>query len=213
MIKDIKNVFKNDPAARSVFEVLFCYPGLHALWAHRFSNWMWRHHLKFFGRLNSHIARFFTQIEIHPGANIGERFFIDHGSGVVIGGTAVIGDDVLIYQGVVLGGTSSNKGKRHPTIGNGVVIGAGAIILGDILIGEGSRIGAGSVVVKDVPPSSTVVGVPGRVVGQKKENEANLEHGQLPDPFMATIVAYNKKIAILEERLTILEDQSFKKTT
>jgi serine O-acetyltransferase len=140
--EDVRTVFNGDPAARSVLEVLTCYPGLHALWSHRISHFMWKHHLRFPARLLSHWARFFTAIEIHPGAEIGRRFFIDHGSGVVIGETAEIGEDVLIYQGVVLGGTSLNKGKRHPTIGNKVVIGTGAVVLGAITVGDGAKIGS-----------------------------------------------------------------------
>lgn len=155
MREDIRNVFGHDPAARSVLEVLLCYPGLHALWNHRLAHWLWRHHLKLLARMLSQWGRFVTEIEIHPGANIGRRFFIDHGSGVVIGETSKIGDDVLMYQGTSLAGTSLTKGKRHPTIGNSVVIGAGAIVLGAITIGEGARIGAGSVVVKSVPAGAT----------------------------------------------------------
>src|SRR5208283_432120 len=147
MREDIRNVFAKDPAARSVAEVLFCYPGLHALWFYRVSNWLWRHKLHFWARWLSHIGRFFTGIEIHPGATIGRRFFIDHGMGVVIGETTVIGDDVLLYQGVTLGGTGNEKGKRHPTLGNGVVVGTGAKVLGNIRIGDHVKIGAGSVVV------------------------------------------------------------------
>jgi len=204
MINDIKNVFKKDPAARSVLEVLLCYPGLHALWAHRFSNWLWRHNLKFFGRLNSHLARFFTQIEIHPGATIGQRFFIDHGCGVVIGETTVIKNDVLIYKGVVLGGTSLSKGKRHPTLEDGVVVGTNAVVLGDIIIGQNARIGAGSVVVKSVPAESSVVGVPGRVV-EKKHHTDILDHGQLPDPLVAALKIYSEALEELEKRISDLE--------
>ena len=162
--EDIKTVFDKDPAARSTGEVVLCYPGLHALWLHRIAHILWEKKYLFLARLLSHKSRFLTGIEIHPGAKIGRRFFIDHGMGVVIGETTEIGDDVLMYQGVVLGGTSLNKGKRHPTIGNNVVIGTGAKVLGPIEIGEGSRIGAGSVVVKSVPSDSTVVGVPLRTV-------------------------------------------------
>ncbi len=183
--EDIKTVFSKDPAARSILEVLTCYPGLHALWFHRMANWCWRHRLLLLGRYISHLGRFFTGIEIHPGATIGRRFFIDHGMGVVIGETAEIGDDVLIYQGVVLGGTSLEKKKRHPTIGNNVVIGTGAAVLGAFTVGEGAKIGAGSVVVKEVPPGATVVGIPGKVVEQPKDTErpkVDLEHAQLPDP-------------------------------
>jgi serine O-acetyltransferase len=207
MIKDIKNTFKKDPAARSVFEVLLCYPGLHALWAHRFSNWLWRHNLKFFGRLNSHIARFITQIEIHPGAVIGQRFFIDHGCGVVIGETSIIGDDVLLYKGAVLGGTSLSKGKRHPTLEDGVVVGTNAVILGDITIGRNSRVGAGSVVVRSVPAESTVVGIPGRIA-EKEHRTDQLDHGQLPDPLVVALKVYSETIEMLEKRLEKLEKDS-----
>jgi len=182
LAEDIRTVFAKDPAARSLLEVLLCYPGLHALWCHRLAHWLWTHRLRFAGRLLAHITRFLTGIDIHPGARIGRRFFIDHGMGVVIGETAEVGDDVLLYQGVVLGGTSLEKKKRHPTVQDGVVIGAGAILLGPITIGRGSRIGAGSVVVKSVPADSTVVGVPGRVVKRNGQPVPQLEHGRLPDP-------------------------------
>jgi len=162
--EDVRTVFARDPAARSVLEVLFCYPGLHVLWLHRPAHWLWRHRLWFPARYISHVSRFLTGIEIHPGARIGRRFFIDHGAGVVIGETAEIGDDVLLYQGVVLGGTTMAKKKRHPTLENGVTMGAGSVALGAITVGAGARIGAGSVVTKPVPPGATIVGVPGRVV-------------------------------------------------
>ena len=162
--EDVRTVFAKDPAARSVLEVLLCYPGLHALWFYRVSNALWRWNVKLFARFVSHFGRFMTGIEIHPGSKIGRRFFIDHGMGTVIGETSEIGDDVLMYQGVTLGGTSLNKGKRHPTIGDGVVIGAGAKLLGPIRVGHGARIGAGTVVTRDVPDGATCVGVPGRVI-------------------------------------------------
>lgn len=202
--EDIRTVFSKDPAARSVLEVVFCYPGLHALWMHRMSHFLWRHRLLFPARLLSHISRFFTGIEIHPGARIGRRFFIDHGAGVVIGETAEIGDDVLLYQGVVLGGTTLEKKKRHPTIGNGVVIGAGAIALGAITIGDGARIGSGSVVIKSVPPGATVVGVPGRTV-EERRRPLELEHGRLPDPVAEAIGLVLSEQDRLEERLKKLE--------
>src|SRR3989339_1736164 len=160
--EDISSVFKRDPAARSILEVLICYPGLHAIWVHRIAHFLWKRGFKLCARIISHVGRHYTGIEIHPGAAIGRRFFIDHGMGVVIGETAEIGDDVLIYQGVVMGGTSLEKKKRHPTIGNGVVIGSGAIVLGAMTIGDRSRIGAGSVVLKEVPPDTTVFGVPAK---------------------------------------------------
>ena len=162
--EDIASVFDRDPAARTTWEVLTCYPGLHALYIHKLARWFWRHGLRWLGRATSHFGRLLTGIEIHPGAAIGRRVFIDHGMGVVIGETAEIGDDVTMYHGVTLGGTSWNKGKRHPTLGKGVVIGAGAKILGPIMVGEGAKIGSNAVVVKDVPANATVVGVPGRIL-------------------------------------------------
>ncbi len=207
--EDIETVFRDDPAARSYLEVLFCYPGLHAIWLHRIAHWLWNHHLKFLARLLSHINRFLTGIEIHPGAKIGRRVFIDHGMGVVIGETAEVGNDVLIYQGVVLGGTSKEKKKRHPTIKDKVVIGAGAIVLGDITVGEGAKIGSGSVVIKDVPSGATVVGVPGRVVQElrraRKQIEVDLEHGKLPDPIADVIKVLMKEQSRLEKRVEDLE--------
>ncbi len=204
--EDLRTVFAKDPAARNTLEVIFCYPGLHALWLHRIAHFLWRHKLRFSGRLLSHMNRFLTGIEIHPGASIGRRFFIDHGMGVVIGETADIGDDVLMYQGVVLGGTSHEKRKRHPTISNNVVIGAGATLLGAITIGDGARIGAGSVVVQSVPPGATVVGVPGRVVEEKRVPAWELEHGRLPDPFNEAIRHVLEGQAELAKRLQRLEE-------
>lgn len=169
--EDIGSVFHRDPAARNTFEVLTNYPGLHALLCHRFSHWLWGIGLKWLARTFSTIARWLTGIEIHPGASIGRRFFIDHGMGVVIGETTVIGDDVTLYQGVTLGGTSWNKGKRHPTLGDGVVVGAGAKILGPFEVGAGAKIGSNSVVTKAVPAGATVVGIPGRIVSRPKEGE------------------------------------------
>lgn len=206
--EDIHTVFDKDPAARGLLEVLCCYPGLHALWLHRIAHFLWRGKLYFPARLLSHINRFLTSIEIHPGAKIGRRFFIDHGAGVVIGETSEIGDDVLMYQGVVLGGTTLKKGKRHPTIGNNVIIGTGAVALGDITIGEGARIGSGSVVVKSVPPGSTVVGIPGRVVEDRHKPVLDLEHGKLPDPVAEAIRHVLKEQDKLEERLKKLEKAS-----
>lgn len=206
--EDIQTVFARDPAARSVLEVIFCYPGLHALWLHRVAHYLWQHRFRFPARLLSHINRFSTGIEIHPGAEVGKRFFIDHGAGVVIGETAEIGNDVLLYQGVVLGGTTLKKGKRHPTIGNNVVIGAGAIALGAITIGDGARIGSGSVVVKPVPPGAAVVGVPGRIVEEKKKPLMDLEHGRLPDPVAEAIRLVLREQDKLEERLKRLESLS-----
>ena len=183
--EDVRTVFDKDPAARTWWEVLTCYPGLHATWAHRVAHALWMLKLRWFARLVSHFSRFLTGIEIHPGATIGRRFFIDHGMGIVIGETSEIGDDVLMYKGVVLGGTSLSKGKRHPTIENGVVLGSNAVILGPITIGRGAKIGSGAVVVSPVPPESTAVGVPAKVVrGPHVERmpSVDLQHGRLPDP-------------------------------
>ena len=206
--EDISTVFARDPAARSVAEIITCYPGLHALWCHRVAHFLWEHKLRLLARMLSHITRFFTGIEIHPGAKIGRRFFIDHGAGVVIGETAEIGDDVLMYQGVVLGGTTLEKKKRHPTLGNNVVMGCGSIALGPITIGEGARIGSGSVVVKSVPPGATVVGIPGRVVTDHHEPVIDLEHGKLPDPVAEAIRLVLKGQDKLEERVKALEKAS-----
>lgn len=206
--EDIQTVFAKDPAARSMLEVLLCYPGLHALWLHRIAHFFWTHKLRLPGRIFSHWGRFLTGIEIHPGATIGRRFFIDHGAGVVIGETSEIGDDVLMYQGVVLGGTTMEKRKRHPTIANNVVMGCGAIALGPITIGEGARIGSGSVVVKSVPPGATVVGVPGRVTEDRHQPIVDLEHGKLPDPVAEAIRIVLKEQHKLEERIAALEKAS-----
>ena len=171
--EDIASVFARDPAARTTWEVLTCYPGLHAIYMHKLAHWYWTHGLRWFGRLTSHFGRWLTGIEIHPGATIGRRFFIDHGMGVVIGETAEVGDGSTIYQGVTLGGTTLAPGtKRHPTLGAGVVIGAGAKILGGFTVGDGARVGSNSVVVKEVPAGATVVGIPGRVVEGKEAEEA-----------------------------------------
>jgi serine O-acetyltransferase len=204
--EDIQTVFAKDPAARSTLEVIFCYPGLHALWFHRFAHFLWQHKLRFLARLLSHLTRFLTGIEIHPGAKIGKRFFIDHGAGVVIGETAEIGDDVLLYQGVALGGTTLKKGKRHPTIGSNVVMGTGAVALGAITIGDGAKVGAGSVVVKSVPPGATVVGIPGRITEDHQKPLMDLEHGDLPDPVAEAIRFVLKEQDKLEERLKNLEN-------
>ena len=185
--EDVRTVFARDPAARSVPEVLFCYPGLHALWLHRPAHWLWKHRLWFPARYLSHVNRFLTGVEIHPGARVGRRFFIDHGAGVVIGETAEIGDDVLLYQGVVLGGTTMEKKRRHPRLENAVTMGAGAVALGSITIGEKARIGAGSVVTKPVPPGATVVGVPGRILGDSVEPIRDTERRGAPNPVAEAI--------------------------
>ncbi|MCM8804621.1 MAG: serine O-acetyltransferase [Candidatus Omnitrophica bacterium] len=204
MKEDIKVVFERDPAARNVFEVITSYPGLHAIWLHRLAHFLWKNGAKTLARIISHINRFLTGIEIHPGAKIGRRFFIDHGMGVVIGETAEIGDDVLMYQGVVLGGTSLKKEKRHPTIGNNVVIGAGAILLGPIKVGDGAKIGAGSVVIKDIPEGTTAVGVPARVV-EKREKKIDLDHDKLPDPILKVLQLIIDQQEELEKRIKELE--------
>lgn len=202
--EDIRVVFERDPAARNVFEVITSYPGLHAIWFHRIAHFFWKKGAKTLARIISHINRFLTGIEIHPGAEIGRRFFIDHGMGVVIGETAEIGDDVLMYQGVVLGGTSLKKEKRHPTIGNNVVIGAGAILLGPIKVGDGAKIGAGSVVIKDIPEGTTAVGVPARVV-EKREKKIDLDHDKLPDPILKVLQLILDQQEELEKRIKELE--------
>ena len=195
IIEDIKNVFTKDPAARSFLEVLTCYPGLHAVWLHRLSHRLWTLGLRLPARLMSQAGRALTGIEIHPGVTIGRRFFIDHGMGVVIGETAEIGDDVLMYQGVVLGGTSLDKKKRHPTIGNGAVIGAGAIVLGAIMVGDHSRIGAGSVVMRDVPCDTTVFGMPARPKHGGAVGGSELDHNKVPDFYGEELKLLWKEIA------------------
>ena len=197
---DIRAVFKHDPAAKGVLEVLFAYPGFHARQFHRLAHTLWRWHVPFFPRLISHIGRFLTGIEIHPGADIGEGVFIDHGMGVVIGETSVIGVDVVLYQGVTLGGTSVQKKKRHPTLGNSVVVGSGAKLIGAINIGDNVKVGSGSVVIKSVPPNATVVGVPGRVVEIRNPDSDTVE--KLPDPVWERMENLEKRIAELEKNLT-----------
>jgi len=199
----IRTVFERDPAARSTIEILTTYPGVRAILMHRLAHWLWRRKFRWLARMVSEIGRFFNGIEIHPGAQIGKRFFIDHGEGVVIGETTIIGDDCSLFQGVTLGGTGKEKGKRHPTLGNGVVIGAGAKILGNIKIGDNVRIGAGSVVVKSVPPNCTVVGVPGRIVKrhEKRPKETILDHGNLPDPIVEMLRQIEEQINKLNKHL------------
>lgn len=211
--KDINAVFERDPAARSVIEVVLLYPGFHAIISHRIAHWLQKKNLKFLARFVSQLNRFLTGIEIHPGATIGEGLFIDHGMGVVIGETCEIGNNVTLYQGVTLGGTGKETGKRHPTIGNNVVVSSGAKVLGSITIGNNVKIGAGSVVLKDVPDNCTVVGVPGRVVvkeGKKVEDSArgsqiDLYHNQLPDPIGERLSCMQNRLERLEERLAELE--------
>lgn len=205
--EDLQTVIERDPAAKNLLEVLLCYPGLHAIWMHRIAHFLYRHRWYTLARFISHISRAFTGVEIHPGATIGRRFFIDHGMGVVIGETAEIGDDCLIYTGVVLGGTTLEKKKRHPTLENRVVVGSNSTVLGAITIGDGAKIGSGSVVIRDVPPGATVVGVPGRLVESDAMKRAALdfEHGNLPDPLsdvMRLMLQLHEK---LEQRVEKLE--------
>jgi serine O-acetyltransferase len=216
MREDIQAVFDRDPAARTSLEVVLAYPGLHAIWMYRAAHWLWEHRLCLLGRLLSELARWVTGIEIHPGATIGRRLFIDHGMGVVIGETAEIGDDVLIYQGVTLGGTSLKKEKRHPTIEDQVMISAGAAVIGPVRIGRGSRIGAGAVVVSSAPPYSTIVGIPGKVIeGEStRQDVVGLDHAHLPDPvaraMQSLVDKFNRlgvRIEELEERQDCLEDK------
>ncbi|MEI6293903.1 MAG: serine O-acetyltransferase [Methanomicrobiales archaeon] len=203
--EDIRAVFAKDPAARSTMEVLFCYPGIHALWFHRRSNWLWKRGHRFSARFISHINRFLTGIEIHPGAQLGRRVVIDHGMGVVIGETAEVGNDVLIYMGVVLGGTAQENIKRHPTIEEGVILGSGSIVLGPILIGKSAKVGAGSVVVRSVPPGATVVGVPGRIAGPEHRTKEELVEEVMPDPMLRVISRLLDRQNQLEEKLRIIE--------
>ena len=213
--EDVLVAFERDPAARSVLEILLCYPGLHALIFHRFGHSLWSRGMRLPARLLSAFSRFVTGIEIHPGAQIGRRCFIDHGMGVVVGETTIIGNDVLIYQGVSLGGTSLTRGKRHPTIEDYVVVGLGATVLGPVTVGRHSRVGAGSVVVASVPPHATVVGVPGRIVkeggGQHSDDGEpvlTLDHAALPDPLVRTITNLTSQIARLEEQVAGLQKGS-----
>lgn len=202
---DIRAVFERDPAAVNLIEVLLAYPGLHALWLHRLAHWLHRRGLPVIPRLIAHLNRFLTGIEIHPGAKIGQSIFIDHGMGVVVGETAEIGDNVTLYQGVTLGGTGKERGKRHPTVGNGVVIAAGAKLLGAITIGDGAKIGAGAVVLHDVPPNSTAVGVPAKVVAHRYPNGQLRRVEQLPDPEGERLSALERRLAAVEEQLQRLE--------
>jgi len=203
--EDVASVFDRDPAAKSVLEIILCYSGLHALWFHRANHWLWNHGLRLAARWLSQVARLLTGIEIHPGAQIGRRFFIDHGMGVVIGETAVVGDDVTLYQGVTLGGTGKDKGKRHPTIGNGVVIGSGAKVLGNIRVGDNSRVGACSVVLRDVPENSTIVGVPGHIIFRDGRRVVIVDPKQISDPLSEALAAVATEVKELRERVHRLE--------
>jgi serine O-acetyltransferase len=205
--EDIHSVLERDPAARSTLEVLLCYPGLWAVWIHRVSHKLWRAKLYLPARLVSQIARFFTGVDIHPGALLGRRLFIDHAAGVVIGETAIVGSDVTMYQGVTLGGTGKGNGKRHPTICDGVFIGNNANILGNIAIGENSRVGAGSVVLRDVPPNSTVVGVPAHIVYQNGERVLITDPNQIKDPLSGVIIALAEEVKRLRLRVDVLDGQ------
>ncbi|WP_427157452.1 serine O-acetyltransferase [Aliinostoc sp. HNIBRCY26] len=208
LLTDLRTIYERDPAARNWLEVLFCYPGLQALLFHRLSHWLYKLNVPFIPRFISHISRFLTGIEIHPGAVIGKGVFIDHGMGAVIGETAIIGDYALIYQGVTLGGTGKETGKRHPTIGSHVVVGAGAKVLGNITIGDRVRIGAGSVVLRDVPSNTTVVGIPGRVTRENNSNTDFLAHGKLRDVEAEVIRALFERVKNLEKQLEQLETKS-----
>ena len=203
--EDIKTIYEKDPAAENILEVLFCYPGLHALIMHRVAHRLNYWKIPLIPRILSNISRFFTGIEIHPAARIGRRFFIDHGMGVVIGATTIIGDDVLLYQGVTLGGTGNEHGKRHPTLGDNIVVGSGAKVLGNIEIGSNSRIGAGSVVVDSVPENSTVVGIPGRIVRQKLLIQGQLMHNRIPDPITCQMNRMKYEIQDIKEQLEELK--------
>ncbi|WP_443029728.1 serine O-acetyltransferase EpsC [Sporolactobacillus sp. KGMB 08714] len=212
--EDLNNVFDQDPAARNKWEVIWTYSGLHAIWAHRVAHWLWKKKLFFFARALSQLTRFLTGIEIHPGARIGRRFFMDHGMGIVIGETCEIGDDVTLFQGVTLGGTGKEKGKRHPTVGNDVLISAGARVLGSITIGDHSKIGAGSVVLHNVPAGSTVVGIPGRVVRQngRKVHHHDLDHADLPDPVADKINQLEREVRLLHREIEELKELDKRET-
>jgi len=198
--EDITAVFEADPAARSYLEVLFCYPGLHALWAYHATHWLWRRRFRFLARFGSQVARLLTGIEIHPGAEIGRRLFIDHGMSVVIGETAIVGDDVTLYQGVTLGGTGKEKGKRHPTIGDRVTVGTGAKVLGNITVGENCRVGAGSVVLRNVPVNSTIVGVPGHIVLRDGQRVVITDPKEIRDPLSDVIIKLAREVHELREK-------------
>src|SRR6201997_3478153 len=203
--EDVSNVLEHDPAARSRLEVFLCYSGLHAVWFYRINHWLWNHSLFLLGRFFSQAARFLTGIEIHPGAKIGRRLFIDHGLGVVIGETSIVGDDVTLYQGVTLGGTGKEHGKRHPTLEDGVVVGGGAKILGNITVGKNCRIGAGSVVLRNVPEDSTVVGVPGHIIFREGKRVVITDPKQINDPLSEALASVATEVNKLRERVQQLE--------
>ena len=207
--EDIRNIVEKDPAARNGFEVLICYPGIWSLIMHRPAHWLYKHNIKLLARIISQLTRWFTGIEIHPGATIGRRCFIDHGMGIIIGETTEIGDDVTIYQGVTLGGTGKDTGKRHPTIGNRVMISSGAKVLGPFKVGDDVKIGAGSVVLKEVPPGCTVVGIPGTIVKKNGKSTAHdLNQVDLPDPVAVEIECLRRRIVTLENRLRQAQDHN-----
>ena len=203
--EDVATVMERDPAAKSRVEIYLCYSGLHALWFYRVNHWLWNHNFLLLGRWLSQVARFFSGIEIHPGAKIGRRLFIDHGMGVVIGETAIVGDDVTLYQGVTLGGTGKEHGKRHPTVLDSVVIGGGAKILGNITIGRNCRIGAGSVVLRNVPDDSTVVGVPGHIILREGKRVVITDPKQINDPLSEALAAVVTEVSKLRDRVRQLE--------
>jgi len=205
MREDIRSIRERDPAAKSIVEVMLCYSGLHAVWFHRINHWLWVHDFRLLARWLSQVARLLTAIEIHPGAEIGRRVFIDHGMGVVIGETSIVGDDVTLYQGVTLGGTGKEQGKRHPTIGNNAVIGAGARVLGNIRVGDNSRVGAGSVVLRDVPDNSTIVGVPGHIVLRRGQRVVITDPKQIHDPLSAALASVALQVKELHQRVQRLE--------
>jgi serine O-acetyltransferase len=205
--EDMATVLERDPAAKSRLEILLCYAGLHAIWFHRINHWFWNHHLYLLARWLSQVVRFFTGIEIHPGAQLGRRLFIDHGMGVVIGETATVGNDVTLYQGVTLGGTGKEHGKRHPTIGDNVVVGGGAKILGNITVGNNCRVGAGSVVTRDVPENSTVVGVPGHIIFRNGQRVVITDPKQINDPLSEALAALAGEVNKLRERVKTLEGE------
>jgi serine O-acetyltransferase len=208
--EDVATVMERDPAAKSRLEVFLCYSGLHAVWFYRINHWLWNHNLFLLGRFLSQIARFLTGIEIHPGAKIGHRLFIDHGVGVVIGETAIVGNDVTLYQGVTLGGTGKEHGKRHPTIEDGVVVGGGAKILGNITVGKNCRIGAGSVVLRNVPEDSTVVGVPGHIIFREGKRVVITDPKQINDPLSEALASVATEVNKLRERVQQLEGSEAK---
>lgn len=203
--EDVSNVMEHDPAAKSRLEVFLCYSGLHAVWWYRINHWLWNHRFFLFGRFFSQVARLLTGIEIHPGAKVGRRLFIDHGMGVVIGETSIVGDDITLYQGVTLGGTGKEHGKRHPTLEDGVVVGSGAKILGNIIVGKNCRIGAGSVVLRNVPDNSTVVGVPGHIIFREGKRVVIIDPKQINDPLSEALASVANEVHKLRERVQQLE--------